>query len=68
MLWPIKRELTIYGTSGPRGVNKNAMALSRLIKSQLTVYGTSRQRGVKNVKTIRKQKKKKNENENENEN
>ena len=24
---PMKRQLTVYGTSRPRGVNKNAMAL-----------------------------------------
>ena len=54
-----KRELTVYGTSRPRGVNKNALALSRPSKRELTVYGTSRPRGVnKNAKTFRKQKQK----------
>ena len=43
----------------PRGVNKNAMALSRPIKRKLTVHGTSRLRGVnKNAKTFRKKKQK----------
>ena len=56
---PSKRELTVYGTSRLRGVNKNALALSRPSKRELTVYGTSRSRGVnKNVKTFRKQKQK----------
>ena len=54
---PSKRELTVYGTSRLRGVNKNALALSRPSKRELTVYGTSRPRGVnKNAKTFRKQK------------
>ena len=53
---PSRRELTAYGTSSPRGVDKNPMALSRPIKRELTVYGTSRSRGVKeNAKTFRKQ-------------
>ena len=56
---PSKRELTVCGTSRLRGVNKNALALSRPSKRELTVYGTSRSRGVnKNVKTFRKQKQK----------
>ena len=56
---PSKRELTVYGTSRLRGVNKNALALSRPSKRELTVYGTSRPRGVnKNAKTFRKQKQK----------
>ena len=48
--------MIFYGTSRPRGINKNAMALSRPVKRELTVYGTSRPRGVdKNAKTFRKQ-------------
>ena len=46
---PSKRELTVHGTSRPRGVNKNAMAL----------LGQSRPGGVnKNVKAFRNQKQK----------
>ena len=51
-----ERELSVYGTSRPRGINNNAMALFRPVKRELTVYGTSRPGGVnKNAKSFRKQ-------------
>ena len=56
---PSKRELPVYSTVRPSGVNKKVIALSRPIKRQMTVYSTSRSRGANdNAKPFRKQNKK----------
>ena len=66
---PSKRELTVYGTSRPRGFNRNAMAL--LVKSRdswpsMAPLGHLELTKMQNL--LKSKNKSQNENENQNEN
>ena len=58
---PIKRQLTVYGTSRPRGINKNAKTFRKQKQKQKRKWKS------KNKKKIENENKNKNENKNENE-